>query len=94
MKVSWEALDPSGSASQISHFPERSDVKATLRPSGENWDIPSLLVEEIETTDGDEAGAPGAEVSMRQTLPSVLPQSTVVGPLPSSCENKTYVRFS
>ena len=70
MEVSWTALDPSGSASQISHSPERSDAKATRRPSGESWGMPSRLVEEIETTGGEEAGAPGAEVSTRQILKS------------------------
>ena len=48
MKVSWTALDPSGSAIQISHAPERSDTKAMRRPSGESCGVESLLVEEID----------------------------------------------
>ena len=60
MEVSWTALDPSGSASQISPSPERSDENATRRPSGESWGMSSSLVEEIETTGGDEAGRAGS----------------------------------
>jgi hypothetical protein len=71
MDVSWTALDPSGSVSQISQFPDRLDVSATRRPSGERWGMLSSLVEEMETTGRDEAGAPGAEVSTRQILKSV-----------------------
>ena len=69
--VSGTALDPSGSGSQISKFPDRLDVMATRRPSGERWGMLSSLVEEIETTGADEAGAPDAEVSTRQILKSV-----------------------
>ena len=71
MEVSWTALDPSGSVSQISQFPDRLDENATRRPSGERWGMLSSLVEEMETTGGDEAGAPGPEVSTRQILKSV-----------------------
>src|SRR5262245_58122828 len=70
-EVSWTAFDPSGSASHISESPERVDWKATRRPSGENWAILSIRVEEIAATGGDEAGAPGAEVSIRQMFQSL-----------------------
>jgi hypothetical protein len=71
MEVSWTAFAPSGSASQISDSPERSVAKATRRLSGENWGFESALVEEIETTGGEEAGTPGAEVSTRQIFVSL-----------------------
>src|SRR5215472_16186721 len=70
MDVSWTALDPSGSASQTSVSPERLDPKATRRPSGENSALQSTRVEEMATTGGDEAGAPGAVVSTRQIFES------------------------
>src|SRR6478609_6389060 len=71
MEVSWMALDPSGSATHISDSPERVDWKTTRRPSGENWGILSTRVEEIATIGGDEAGAPAAEVSIRQMFQSL-----------------------
>ncbi len=64
------ALEPSESASQTSASPERSEIKATRRPSGENSGIHSLLVEEIETAGGEEALAPAGEVSTRQIFQS------------------------
>src|SRR5271157_2137712 len=66
--VSWTAFEPSGSASQISVGPERSESKATRRPSGENWGDMSGLVEAMAALGGEDAGAPGAEVEMRQML--------------------------
>src|SRR4051795_6011120 len=70
MDVSWTALEPSESASQISHDPERSDAKATRRPSGESWGVESIFVEEIAITGDAEAVAPGAENSTRQMFAS------------------------
>src|SRR5262245_37562510 len=70
MEVSCTALDPSRSASQISACPVRFELNATRRPSGENWGLPSARVEEMATAGGDDAGAPGAEVSTRQIFVS------------------------
>src|SRR5687767_631949 len=58
--VSWLAEPPSGSATQICTSPERSDRKATLRPSGERLARKSALVEAIADAAGERAGAPGA----------------------------------
>ena len=35
-EVNWTEFEPSLSHTQISGFPERSDIKAILLPSGEN----------------------------------------------------------
>ena len=68
---SWIALAPSRSEIQISHAPERVLVKATRRPSGESCGCMSAFVEAMATAGGDEAAAPGPEVSMRQILSSL-----------------------
>ncbi len=61
--VSCAAPDPSGSLIQISGHPERSDVNATRRPSGENRAPRSIRVDAIATDGCAEAGAPTAGVS-------------------------------
>ena len=66
MDVSWTAFEPSGSASQISIGPERLELNATRRPSGENWGFASIRVEVMAATGGEDDGAPGAEVLTRQ----------------------------
>ena len=63
MEVSWTALLPSRSASQISNLPERFEAKATRRASGDNCALLSSRVEETEAMGGDGDGAPGAEIS-------------------------------
>ena len=66
IEVSWTAFEPSESASQILVGPERFEEKAIRRPSGDNWGSESVRVEAMVTMGGDNAGAPGAEVSTRQ----------------------------
>ena len=46
-------------------------MKATRRPSGENLQWMSALVEAMATVGEDEAGAPAAEASTRQMFSSV-----------------------
>src|SRR3954454_22182744 len=70
IEVIWLALDPSGSATQISDSPERFDTKVTRRPSGENAGIHSTLVEVSATAGGEEAFPPGAGVPTRQIFQS------------------------
>jgi hypothetical protein len=65
--VSWTALEPSGSASQISKNPERLELKATRLPSGESCGVLSALVEEIATTGGDAAAAGRPRADARST---------------------------
>src|SRR3712207_1510543 len=65
--VSWTALEPSGSETQISQAPERVDVNATRRPSGENMQWISALVDEIAIV----GGASGATASIRQMFSSL-----------------------
>src|SRR5262245_1812543 len=71
MDVSCVAFDPSGSATQISGSPERSDPNVTRRPSGDNWASSSSLVEEIAMTGGAVGPMPTAGVSIRQMFLSV-----------------------
>src|SRR5262249_41769835 len=51
--VSRRGLAPLASAIQISGLPERNDMKATLRPSGENCGKMSGAVEEINLAASD-----------------------------------------
>src|SRR5437016_9699625 len=66
MEVNCTAFAPSGSASQISHLPERVDWNATLRPSGENCGFHSHWLEEMAEAGGEDAAAPGAVTAIRQ----------------------------
>src|SRR6186997_2075984 len=70
IEVSLKAFDPSGSATQNSYSPERSDRNTTRRPSGVRLGVRSPRVDAIATTGGDAAGAPGCAVSTRHTFES------------------------
>src|SRR5437588_11761548 len=64
-EVNWTGFDPSPLHTQISGWPERSDTKATLLPSGENCGSLSSRVEEIKVRTSLSPGtdlllAPGA----------------------------------
>lgn len=85
MDVSWIALEPSGSEVQISGSPDRPEVKATRRPSGENRMWYSTFVDDIAGTGADKDGAPRAGVSMRQKFQSTkLRTYTIRAGLPGS----------
>ena len=68
--VTWTALDPSGSATQISDSPDRLDTNATRRPSGERLGRVSVLVETMAPAAGEEAGRPAVANSIRHTFAS------------------------
>jgi hypothetical protein len=70
---------------RVSGSPDRPEVKATRRPSGENRMWYSTFVDDIAGTGADKDGAPRAGVSMRQKFQSTkLRTYTIRAGLPGS----------
>ena len=70
IEVNCVAFDPSGSDTQISMLPLRSEQNATLLASAENCGLTSLRVETIART-GEPEMRPGLDSSALQIFTSV-----------------------
>src|SRR5688572_21609861 len=70
IEVSWTALPPSGSESQISQLPDLVEVKTTRWPSGDRRGCISNRVEEIASVGAVVAAAPADGTSNRHTFVS------------------------